>query len=158
MPGLSGWDVAQVLRQSGHDRAAIVMISANANEPPASSEAADVHDDYLLKPVDLQNLLDKLGALLSLDWTYRPMQASPLPAPALLTPLAIAERLDRRHIDELRQLGRIGYVRGIQAKLDEIEKENPAHRLLVTQIRSLVTNFELDRFMHTIEALHAGDA
>jgi CheY-like chemotaxis protein len=134
------------------------MISANANEPAQEQAPPDVHDDYLLKPVDLQTLLDKLGALLSLDWTYRPLHAGALPAPALRAVLDSAEPLDRRHVDELRQLGRIGYIRGIQAKLDEIEKESPAQRVLVTHIRALVTNFELDRFMHTIEALYGSDA
>jgi signal transduction histidine kinase/CheY-like chemotaxis protein len=158
MPGLDGWQVAQVLRQSGHDRAAIIMISANASESSGGQAPPDVHDDYLLKPVDLQSLLDKLGALLGLDWTYRPRHPGPLPAPPLKAALDAAVPLERRHVDELRSLGRIGYVRGIQAKLDEIEKENPTRRVLVTHIRTLVTNFELDRFMHTIEALYGSDA
>ena len=38
----------------------------------------------------------------------------------------------------------IGYLRGIQRKLDEIEGENAAHGSFVAHLRGLARNFQLD--------------
>ena len=59
--------------------------------------------------------------------------------------------LSRHHLDDLYQLGRIGHVRGIHAKLQEVETENPTSAELTTQLRKLITNFELKRYMTVLE-------
>src|SRR5690606_23120259 len=52
MPDLSGWQVAQQLREQGIT-SVIIMISANAGEAAAAPEQASYHNDYLAKPVRL---------------------------------------------------------------------------------------------------------
>ena len=64
-----------------------------------------------------------------------------------------AAPIPTEHLDDLHQLGNIGYVRGIEAKLDEIVDANPAHSAIVADLRALVRNFELKRYMATVEAL-----
>lgn len=63
-----------------------------------------------------------------------------------------------RHIEALIGLGEIGYVRGIQLKLDEIGSEHPEHAEFVAQMRSLVDRFDLDQYMTTLKTLHAYEA
>ncbi len=62
-------------------------------------------------------------------------------------------RHSRHHLDDLYQLGRIGHVRGIQAKLREMEQEDAANLTFATHLRGLVANFDLKRYMHVLEAM-----
>ncbi len=152
MPGLDGWSVARALRQLGHDETTIIMISAHAVEPDRRSEV--LYDDFLVKPIDVQLFLERLARLRRIDWIYDE-PAEPAAPPA--EPFAHAE-IKPQHIAELRRLGRIGYVRGIQAKLDEIEGEDPACHAFVVHMRSLVKEFEFARYMAALETLDAADA
>ncbi len=70
MPGMNGWDLARALRRSGHDRATIIMVSANLGDGQLgpAGDADALHDDLMAKPFDLDGLLDKIGQHLKLDW------------------------------------------------------------------------------------------
>ena len=57
------------------------------------------------------------------------------------------------HLDDLYRLGRIGHVRGIHAKLEEMAAEHPSNQPLATHLRGLVANFELKRYMTVREAM-----
>ena len=69
MPGMSGWELARALREAGHAKARIVMLSANVGETAPARGEDDAHDDALPKPFDLAQLLDRIGRLLRLEWT-----------------------------------------------------------------------------------------
>jgi signal transduction histidine kinase/CheY-like chemotaxis protein/purine-cytosine permease-like protein len=156
MPGMSGWDVARKLRAKGYDKTAIIMLSANISEAHRALTPERAHDDYLIKPIDVRQLLDKIQALLKIEWTYEaePDRAvEPVERP--LSAISIPGRL---HIDDLLHLGQIGYVRGIQAKLAEIESEAERHEPFVTQMRGLVATYDLKRFMAVLTELQGHDA
>jgi hypothetical protein len=59
------------------------------------------------------------------------------------------------HLDDLYRLGRIGHVRGIEAKLRELELEDSANDAFAAQMRSLLENFDLKRYMSVLEAIRA---
>jgi hypothetical protein len=61
------------------------------------------------------------------------------------------------HVDELITLGQLGYIRAIQVKLDEIGADHPEHSDFVSEMRSLVDRFDLDRYMATLKTLHGHD-
>ena len=75
MPEMDGWQVAQRLRQSSPERTAIVVLSANAIDPGRLVDAERLHDDYLMKPIDLRQLLKTIHALLNIEWIYEPQDA-----------------------------------------------------------------------------------
>ena len=56
------------------------------------------------------------------------------------------------HVDDLYQLGLIGHVRGIQAKLLEMESD-PTNKPFASRMRALVANFDLKRYMHVLEGM-----
>jgi signal transduction histidine kinase/CheY-like chemotaxis protein len=148
MPEMDGWQVAQRLRRPARERSAIVMISANALDPGRSIEADRLYDDYLMKPIDLRQLLKKIHALLNIEWIYEPR------APALPAASAASSAIpELRDIDELISLGEIGHVRKILEKLAEIETSAPACRGFVAQMRSIVDAFDLKRYAATLEAI-----
>ncbi len=148
MPDMSGWEVASTLRgEPGLERLRIVMVSANAHEYSQGGQS-DVHDAFVMKPVEVQALLEAIATALHLKWTYeRPAGTESMGA----SDPASAHAFTAQHIADLYQLGRIGHVRGIQAKLAEIERESPTNAPLAAQLREMVARFELKRYMSALQ-------
>jgi signal transduction histidine kinase/FixJ family two-component response regulator len=144
MPGPSGWEVARRLRASGFDRLVIIVISANPLELRRPPHAELCHNDVLAKPVNIADLLNKLSFLLQLEWLAQG------PEPEIEPSVRIASTLDAEQTEELRQLGAIGYIRGIQARLDSIEQNARPGDEYVAQLRRLVSEFQLDAFMEAL--------
>ena len=74
MPQLGGWETARILRQNQLSLAPILIVSANAEEQGKSNEAEIERDDFIVKPVDLLRLLQRIGQRLQLRW----IQATPV--------------------------------------------------------------------------------
>ena len=148
MPDMDGWAAAQALRAAGHNDARILMLSATAPEAHIHSLAQPFHDAYLMKPVDIPRLLDEIGQLLRLEWQY---ESEPPVGPAWTPRDGL--RPAPGHLEELIGLGRIGHIRAIQAKLDELGSEEPEQQPFVSEMRGLVDRFDLDRYMAILETL-----
>jgi CheY-like chemotaxis protein len=69
MPGIDGWEAARALRRVHGDGLAILMVSANAHDFSRSRREDDPHDDYLVKPYEVDDLHERLRVLLDLQWT-----------------------------------------------------------------------------------------
>jgi len=150
MPAMDGWAVAEALRANGHHQARILMVSASAIEAHGAPLAQPFHDGYLMKPIDIPRLLETVRQLLKIEWQYGSDEI-----PVSFWHPDSGSRPPARHIEALIGLGQIGYVRGIQLKLDEIGNEHPEHADFVAQMRSLVDRFDLDQYMATLKTLHA---
>ncbi|MPZ55256.1 MAG: response regulator [Rhizobiales bacterium] len=149
MPEMDGWEVARRLRQDMRERSAIVMLSALAIDKSRELGPDRMHDDYLMKPLDVRQLLEKIHTLLDIEWVYESVNV-PAPPPAS----AAKEGAMARHdLDELTRLCQIGHLRGIQDKLREIELSAPTQRDLVTQIRAIVDTLDLKHCARVLEAM-----
>jgi hypothetical protein len=115
--------------------------------------AQPFHDGYLMKPFDIPRLLELIRQLLKIEWQYESDQASV----ASWKPSSAGSRPSVQHIEELINLGQMGYIRAIQVKLDEIGADHPEHADFVTQMRALVDRFDLDQYMATLKTLHSYD-
>ncbi|HEY6641118.1 hybrid sensor histidine kinase/response regulator [Povalibacter sp.] len=145
LPDMTGWQIAAQLRAT-KNKARIVMVSANAHEYHPGGGEDSLHDGFIMKPVDMQALLDCIGSVLGLRWIYE------LPAGATVADSTAAlPTHSRHHLDDLYQLGRIGHVRGIQAKLQQMEDEDAANKPFAAHLRALVVNFNLKRYMNVVE-------
>ena len=147
-----GWEVAAALRTMDLPRLKIVMVSANAHDYFDPTRDSAIHDGYLVKPLDFQHLLERIEALLGLEWIDQ--AATP---PAVAHERFVVEDYPENmaaHIAELQQLGRIGHVRGIERKLSEMENEDRVYAALVAELRALVRGFELKRFLEIVESAH----
>ncbi len=152
MAGIDGWTVAETLRARGHHHARILMLSASALEAHGAPLAQPFHDGYLMKPIDIPRLLEMIGQLLKLTWQYRDDPVDPVAGPQ-----AAASVPPMQHVEELLKLGQIGYIRGIESKLDQIGDDYPEHAAFVSQMRALVDQFDLDRYMKTLDTLSRHD-
>jgi signal transduction histidine kinase/CheY-like chemotaxis protein len=153
MNDTNGWDVARALRaRAGREALKIVMVSANAHEYSAGGGENDLHEGFVMKPMDVQVLLNALASTLRLTWIYEPEAPSIAAAHGAE---AVAHALSTQHLIELYQLGRIGHIRGIQSKLQEIEAADPSNRALAAQLRELIAKFDFKRFMSVLDDLRA---
>ncbi|GAA0780356.1 response regulator [Roseibium denhamense] len=156
MPGMSGWDLARTLRENGQSEAVIIMISANADDSGRDPLHRIYHDDYLVKPVRLKDLQDKLQQGLKLVWrTAAAKEKTRLQFPAVpARPVFRQEGLPSvESLEMLRQLSRLGYVRGIRAKLDDIEEHEPNAAEFVGHLRRLIREFDLTQYDKILEGL-----
>ncbi|HEX2789491.1 MAG TPA: ATP-binding protein [Steroidobacteraceae bacterium] len=152
LPDISGWEVAQQLRTlPGLLQLKIMIVSANAHE--YSAAAGPLHDSFVTKPIELTPLLEHIGTLLNLQWIDQPERGVE-PAHQAAIPRSASDR-SRHHLDDLYRLGTIGHVRGIEAKLRELELEDPSHEAVAAHLRTLVSNFDLKRYMNVLEAMRA---
>jgi CheY-like chemotaxis protein len=150
MPGMTGWQVAEAMRAMPQVRGMkIVIVSANAHEFSPGGADAD-HDAFLIKPIDMQQVLECLAGQLNLQWTFESGAGVP-PARESDLPSALPDH-SRHHVDDLYQLGLIGHVRGIQAKLREMESD-PTNKPFASRMRTLVANFDLKRYMNVLEGM-----
>ena len=168
LPDMTGWEVAQTLRRTEETERGpgpwseetprhelkIIIVSANAHEYRPGGDGASVHDGFIMKPVELESLLTNLGELLGLTWIH---ETSAAPAGDVPAPLPELPGTSQVHLDALYQLGRIGHVRGIEAKLREIEQQDAATSALAAHLRTLVSNFDLKRYMSVLEELREKD-
>lgn len=67
MPGMDGWETARTLRQRHGENVPILMVSANVHDFQRTRRPDDPHDDYLLKPYEVDALLDRIFLLLDLE-------------------------------------------------------------------------------------------
>ncbi|WP_156255941.1 hybrid sensor histidine kinase/response regulator [Sandarakinorhabdus oryzae] len=138
MPGLNGWEVARRLRERFGREIIILMVSGNAAEL-VGVPAGDVHDGFVLKPLDQQMLLEMLGRQLGLIWTY---EAGPA-RPAALARLPDAARA---HLVELARLARTGHVRGLTGALAALADAVPDAGPLVARLTAALDEYDIAAF------------
>jgi hypothetical protein len=149
---MTGWTVAETLRSNGHHQARILMVSASALEAHGAPLAQPFHDGYLMKPIDIPRLLETIRQLLKIEWQYETDQ--------ITAPHWKPDRDSRppvKDVEELIDLGQMGYIRAIQVKLDTLGKEHPEHAAFVSQMRMLIDRFDLDQYMATLKTLYSYD-
>ena len=142
MPGIDGWETIRRIRQQGLSDVHIAILSANAFDKGLENDAAIAAEDFIVKPLRVDELLDWIGHKLGLQWVLAPTPAirpasAPLPAVALVPP-------GREQMSALDELIGLGYVRGILNKLGEIERLDPAHGEFVRILRDLARQFQFD--------------
>ncbi len=149
MPGISGWELADQLRAAGH-KAPIIMVSADASGLQQFGTREIPSADYLTKPVDLSQLLEKVGRVLRLQWRYHEVApnspAAGGPEPPLLLP---PEEL----LTGLRRFCRIGYSAGVRNQLERIRQAAPACSAFVDRAEALAVRFQFADLLELIRRL-----
>ena len=111
MPDISGWELLRHLRAQGK-LAPTIMISAEADEGKWRHFAGEGEVRYLVKPLRVPLLLENIGEMLDLQWHTEP---KPPEIPALTGQSA---GLSGEQIAALKEMARLGYVRGFRELLD----------------------------------------
>jgi len=75
LPGISGYDMAKILREKGC-RTPIIFLTARSSEEDLLSGFASGADDYMSKPFSTAELLARIAAVLNRSSSYRPKTVS----------------------------------------------------------------------------------
>ncbi|MDB5814655.1 MAG: hybrid sensor histidine kinase/response regulator [Rhodocyclales bacterium] len=145
MPGIDGWETIRRIRAQGLSDAHIAIISANAFDKGLDNDVSIATEDFILKPVKVEELLGWLGHRLQLEWTDYSVEpdGATSTTPAHTVP-------PRSRLEELGKQITLGYVRGIQGTLDEIAADDPAHAAFVGHMRDLLGRFQLDAMSDSV--------
>ncbi|WP_210756773.1 hybrid sensor histidine kinase/response regulator [Caldichromatium japonicum] len=140
MPGMDGWETIRVIRRDGLWNAKIAIVSANAFDRGLDNELGITADDFITKPVRIDELLDWLGRALDIEWITADAVAVP-PAPTLAQEWAWPPKSARIALEEHIAAG---YVRGIHAELDTLAENYPQAAAVLDRMRVLVREFRLE--------------
>jgi signal transduction histidine kinase/purine-cytosine permease-like protein/ActR/RegA family two-component response regulator len=146
MPGIDGWATIRTLRRQQLSAAPVAIVSANAFDKGLDNDVGITPADFITKPVRFDELLDWLGRQLGLRW----LAAPPAPPPPAATPID-SPRPDRAQLLALRAVVDLGYPRGVQRLLDQIEAESPHCAVWLAPLRGLAQRFEFDRMTPLIQ-------
>jgi CheY-like chemotaxis protein len=149
MPGIDGWETIRRIRQQDLSATTvpastpthIAILSANAFDKGLENDLGISSEDFIVKPLRVDELLDWIGHKLGLQWVLAHAPAIMPPAPQQAAALVPPSREQMNALDELISLG---YVRGILNKLGEIERIDPVHGEFVRILRDLARQFQFD--------------
>ncbi|MBR8835576.1 MAG: CHASE2 domain-containing protein [Stigonema ocellatum SAG 48.90 = DSM 106950] len=159
MPVMDGFEMIQTLRNSEQlNKIPIIVSSASAFESDRSKSLAMGGNEFLPKPLEMDDLLKYLQNYLQLDWIYAEESHETTDAenkksqdnnPELIVAPPITE------LDQLFDLAMRGNLKGIQTKLNEIEELDVDCNFVnfITQIRQLTDNFQIKQIRDFIKSL-----
>lgn len=150
MPGMSGWEAAEKIREILGRGVQIAMASANVQEFHRPEYERPGHDHFFIKPYRLDDLTKTIGAMLGIAWKWKsvaPDAAADATAhgPASLPPRALA------HVKQLRERIHIGHVRGIEAEIAMLAQAAPEHGRLISALYAALDEFDLARLLRLLE-------
>ena len=145
MPDTSGMDLAKLLKANGHG-APMVMISADAREGKQFPDQRLPVDEYLVKPVRVSTLKERLAKLLMIDWVYHedavalPLHNQPK--------VRACELPDYDLLVELRKMAEIGHLQGLRKKLLELKKSARYHPSFLHFLEESISKLNFDSIVN----------
>ncbi|MFT4021259.1 MAG: ATP-binding protein [Acinetobacter sp.] len=168
MPLMGGHETAQLLRQNNITHVPILIISANAGERDSNPQEALLSEDFMLKPIDLNLLLGKIGDKLGLHWVDTATESSvdteqnaietiEHPAHAVIYVPSIADiQFSDQHdlsqaLQQVQELIAAGYIRGIQQALIRYQHDFPEQDMLWRKLSHAVQKFDLKQAQQLVQ-------
>ena len=148
MPRVNGWEMTQKIRQSPDLKNTIVIASsASVFEIDRQQSQAAGCNDFLPKPVRLDELLQQLQTHLNLTWIYEP-------EPEYLDSANIAEQAIVPPFEELIYLyefAQNGDIKQIKEEAQRLYNSSTQYRQFANAVLELANNFEDEKIVSLIE-------
>jgi PAS domain S-box-containing protein len=163
MPVMGGLDATRALRaQPGFAELPIIMTTASeAGEVEAACLAAGA-SAFVPKPIDNTRLLRIIGRLLSLTWIHEQRNAAAGQAMGLAptngssgssgnAPMAMVGP-PPDELEELLRLARIGNMREIRARAEQLRALGPRYHPFATRLSHLADNYQSQAILSLVES------
>ncbi len=155
MPAMDGWETSYLIRKMHRSDLHIGIVSANAFDKGMENMAGITAADFIFKPVNVQELLGWIGERLGLQWITEGEPPGAVVEMSGLTHDAVVPAQEQ--LDELLALVRIGHLRGITRKLDELMAADDRHQGFVRICREMTQQFQLEALKYFIKKRLAGE-
>ncbi|HEY9649349.1 MAG TPA: ATP-binding protein, partial [Coleofasciculaceae cyanobacterium] len=159
MPVMDGYHMARNLRQLPEFKTTtIIAISANAFEVDRQESLQTGCNDYLAKPIQTEDLLNKIKSLLKLSWIYQNSNELPLQDDAdELEPSASSSAMMVPLLEELitlYQATQIGDVDSAEQEAFRLQKLSPDYKIFSAKILEFVYNFDCEAIAKLIKSYY----
>lgn len=141
MPDMNGLDAATRIREMNTGNSPVIIaVSADVSADTRRKSIEAGCDDFLPKPVQLDDALNILRTHLALDWIYAEKPVHPgmsvvISSPIISPPLSLAT--------ELLQYAEIGDVLAIRKQCIELLDQHPYLRPFVTELKRLAEGIQM---------------
>ena len=143
MPERDGWSFAEDLRSGGKPNIPIIVISGHADEEGMAGAKMALHDAFLAKPFNLDDLLMQVAELLKVTLVLDSEVEADTPIAQDLTP-------EDRHI--LLESAAVGHPAGVRAHLAKLLAENRGATSLLDLIEKRLDRFDMGGIVEIPEA------
>ena len=143
MPERDGWSFARSLRASVHQHTPIIMISGHAHEEGHHRRELGLHDAFLAKPYNLDDLLMQITELLKVKLVL----SSP-------KPVSVGRSISSDEVARLKELAQIGHAGALRASLNDLRDMGAGPDALIQDLSASLEQFDMARFVETLEAQH----
>ncbi|MEQ8258118.1 MAG: ATP-binding protein [Roseovarius confluentis] len=134
MPGMTGWELAQALRDRPAYRSTpIMMVTGHALEARQSIDREQLYDAFIVKPYSLSDFLARMAGLLKVELTTEAPETEAGPA-AGIPDDALARMI---------RLAEIGHAAGIARELDAMTAGTGPESGQVARVRRHLEVFDL---------------
>jgi CHASE2 domain-containing sensor protein/CheY-like chemotaxis protein len=155
MPVMDGIEMIRNIRLTSHFKdIAIVVSSASVFETDRREALEAGADRFLPKPVSIDELLVTLETILKCTWIYQeistnpPSSSSEIDSPHTDPTLILPQR---DALERLHELALRGNIKGIEAKLSQIEQFDTNLQPFVDRVRQLTKRFQVKKVRELIQ-------
>jgi signal transduction histidine kinase/CheY-like chemotaxis protein/purine-cytosine permease-like protein len=149
MPHMDGFEATRRLRANPSTRGSVIVaVSANAFAEDREQCIAAGCNDFIPKPIDLDDLLATLKVQLGLEWIHENAARSDEQQ------ANVAQRMPAPPADLLQELldvVRIGYVKGLLENIERIERLDERYAPFAQLLRRLAREFRLTEITEVVQ-------
>ncbi len=147
MPVMDGFEFIRHLRQKASlKETPVIAVSASADEQTRQEILATGCDDFLVKPIQVDKLLDRLQAYLELEWIYQEISESEQELETL--PLVIPSQAE---LEILLKLARMRNITGLRENINKMKELDPKFRPFISQIEQFLKRYHFKQLIDFIE-------
>ncbi len=153
MPGTDGWTLLGRLRQQHGIKAPVFMISAHAFDKARHNVPERLHDEFITKPIRVEDLLARIARRLAITWTYEVEEATapePLPVSA-----SAPQRPPAHALADLRAAVEIHHAAAAAAALDALSEANGSWAPFVATARTHLAEYDFESLHRLVDPSEA---
>ncbi len=145
MPGMDGWETCHLIRNVHKSKVQIGIISANAFDRNLENSSRITSEDFILKPVNLLELIDWIGERLDLEWieSDNVILEQAIDTVFVLPPKEI--------LDQFLDVIEMGYMGGVRELINDLDSSDKPYEQFVSDMRKMSDKFQLESMKTYIE-------
>lgn len=150
LPGMSGLELAQTLRESGI-QAPILMLSADATEQHRSQNNIKPHNEYMTKPIRTRSFIEMVGNMLDIEWVFSMVNNQPPENRSAATIVRFEDLPPDPLLTSLLEQAQIGHKKGFVKILFQVEQQSLLNSEQVNYLRNLADDMRFDKIEQLLD-------